>query len=235
MADENTSADGTETTDTGTPLQVDTTSLMDEVETETGSDTDAEATKDKEAEGEKAEATEDKKAEETDKDKDKDEAEGAPEEYAEFEVPEGAALDQELLAEFKDQFKAENLTQTQAQERVNQGLALAAKWQEKAIGMHQAQIDEWKNQTRTDPTIGGDKLPQVLAGAKQVRDQFGDEGLTQVLNTFGLGNHPSVIRFFSNVRAAISDDVFVKEGKPTGETGRAADVLFGATMNKKEG
>ena len=233
MADEITSDAGAVTTDTSTPLQVETPSLLDSVDTETGAETETKAEGETEA---KAEGEVESEAEtEGEKEEEKAEPEGAPEEYAEFEVPEGAALDQELLTEFKDQFKAENLTQAQAQERVNQGLALATKWQAKAMDMHQATIEDWKNQTCTDPTIGGDKLPQVLAGAKQVRDQFGDEGLTQVLNTFGLGNHPSVIRFFSNVRAALSDDVFVKTGKPTGEPGRAADVLFGGTMNKKEG
>ena len=233
MADETTSAAATETTEASTTLQVDTTSLMDAVDTETGAETEVKAEGETEAKTE-GEAESEAKTE-GEKEGEKAEPEGAPEEYAEFEVPEGAALDQDLLAEFKDQFKAENLSQAQAQERVNQGLALAAKWQAKALDMHQTQVEEWKNQTRTDPTIGGDKLPQVLAGAKQVRDHFGDEGLTQVLNTFGLGNHPSVIRFFSNVRAAMSDDVFVKTGKPTGTPGRAADVLFGGTMNKKEG
>lgn len=233
MADEITSAAVTETTETSTPLQVETPSLLDGVDTETGAETKGEevveTTETTEGETEGETKTEGEKEEE------KAEPEGAPEEYAEFEVPEGAALDQDLLAEFKDKFKEENLTQAQAQERVNQGLALAAKWQERAVEMHQATIEDWKNQTRSDPTIGGDKLPQVLAGAKQVRDQFGDEGFTQVLNTFGLGNHPSVIRLLSNVRAAISDDVFVKTGKPTGAPERAADVLFGGTMNKKEG
>jgi hypothetical protein len=233
MDNEITSDAGAVTTDTSTPLQVETTSLLDGVDTETGAETRAKTEGETEVETE-GEAEGEAKTE-GEKEKEKAEPEGAPEEYAEFEVPEGAALDQELLAEFKDQFKAENLSQTQAQERVNQGLALAAKWQAKALDMHKATVEDWKNQTRTDPTIGGDKLPQVLAGAKQVRDQFGDEGLTQVLNTFGLGSHPSVIRFFSNVRAALSDDVFVKTGKPTGTPGRAADVLFGGTMNKKEG
>jgi len=232
MADEqDTSATGTETTDTGTPLQGEGTSMMDELNTQTGEETSTEETSQETntGEGETETETEPKGEKET------EEPEGAPEEYAEFEVPEGAALDQELLADFKEQFKAENLTQAQAQERVNQGLQLAAKWQENVVAMHKATVAEWREQVKADPNIGGDKLPQVLAGAKEVRDHFGDPGLTEVLNTFGLGDHPSVVRFFSKVRAAISDDVFVKEGKPTVTSGRAADVLFGSTMNKKEG
>lgn len=239
MADEtDTSAAGSETTDTGTPLQVQAPSLLDEAGTETGGD-DQTGKTEAQAEGEggeiraKEEAKDGTKTE-GEKD-DKGEAEGAPEEYADFTVPEGSTLDAELLAEFKDVFKAENLTQEQAQARVDQGMKLAEKWSERAVEMHLKTIEGWRDQTKADPDIGGDKLPQVLAGAKEVRDHFGDEGLTEVLNTFGLGNHPSVIRFFSKVRAAISDDVFVKSGKPTGEPTRAADVLFGATMNKKEG
>lgn len=233
-----TSAAGSETTDTGTPLQAQAPSLLDEAGTETGGDDQTDKTK-AQAEGEggetdaKADAKDGTKAE-GEKD-DKGEAEGAPEEYADFTVPEGSTLDPELLAEFKETFKAENLTQEQAQARVDQGMKLAEKWSERAVEMHLKTIEGWRDQTKADPDIGGDKLPQVLAGAKEVRDHFGDEGLTEVLNTFGLGNHPSVIRFFSKVRAAISDDVFVKSGKPTGEPTRAADVLFGATMNKKEG
>ena len=233
-----TSAAGSETTDTGTPLQAQAPSLLDEAGTETGGDDQITETEGKtEGEGGETGAKDDAKdgtKTEGEKD-DKGEAEGAPEEYADFTVPEGSTLDPELLAEFKETFKAENLTQEQAQARVDQGMKLAEKWSERAVEMHLKTIEGWRDQTKADPDIGGDKLPQVLAGAKEVRDHFGDEGLTEVLNTFGLGNHPSVIRFFSKVRAAISDDVFVKSGKPTGEPTRAADVLFGATMNKKEG
>ena len=97
MADEtDTSAAGSETTDTGTPLQAQAPSLLDEAGAETGGD-DQTGKTEAQAEGEggeiraKEEAKDGTKTE-GEKD-DKGEAEGAPEEYADFTVPEGSTLE----------------------------------------------------------------------------------------------------------------------------------------------
>lgn len=230
MAEENTGtedAQGTENTEAEASQQVDTASLMDTEITENGEAEGAEEAKADEAPEAEAEAEGEKEA--------KAEDDTVPDEYAEFNVEEGVILDQDLVDTFKAEAKEEGLTQAQAQKRIDQAVNLSKTWTTKAIEAHQNQVNEWRDSTKTDPEIGGDKLAVTLAGAKQVRDAFGSKGLTEVLDTYGLGNHPEVIRFFSKVRSAISDDTFVKDGKPTGEPRRAADVFFGKTHTKQEG
>jgi len=209
-----------------------TTSLMDELEGEKEPKDDKPATEEKpdegktEGEGEKTEG--DKEGE-----KEEDKPEGAPEAYEDFRVEEGIALNPELVEEFKGFAKEANLPQDKAQGMVDMAVKLSKDWHDKAVSAFAETREGWRTATKTDPEIGGAKLNEVLSGAKAVRDAFGSPGLTEVLNQFGLGDHPEVVRFFHNVRQAVSEDKLVKDGKPTADR-TAAEVLFGETMKPKQ-
>lgn len=226
MATETTETESATTENTEvTPQEAATnTSLMDELEAESGAKDKTQTTeakgddpKDK-AEGEKSE--EEGKKEET---------EGAPEEYADFTVEEGIALNQELMTEFKAKAKELNLPQDKAQTFVDMAVKLSKDWSDKAVEAFAETRTGWREATKSDPDIGGAKLPEVLSGAKAVRDSFGSPELTEVLNTFGLGDHPAVIKFFHSVRQAVSEDKLVKSGKPVSDRS-TPQVLYGETM-----
>lgn len=149
----------------------------------------------------------------------KDEAakEGAPEQYEDFQAPEGVQLDAELTGDFKSIAKELNLSQKDAQRVADLGPKLMQKWQD-----HQAQAvsqlrEEWANTAKADKEYGGDALAENLAVAKQALDTFGTPELRSLLNESGTGNHPELIRFMVRVGKAISSDTFV-----AGERGASA-------------
>lgn len=160
-----------------------------------------------------------------------DEPVGAPESYEDFTTPEGvAAMDGDVLAEFKEVAKELNLSQKQAQAFLDRMMPMGQKRTEAM--MQQARAD-WETQSRADAEFGGVKLESSLAAAAKARDSFGTPELRQLLNESGLGNHPEVIRLFVRVGKAISEDKVVVGGSgvqapktgPVSEADRAA-ILY---------
>lgn len=151
-----------------------------------------------------------------------DEPQGAPEEYANFEVPEGVTLDQEVLGEFKALGKELNLPQAQAQKVADLGVQLAQKWAAAQTANVEALQAEWLETTKADKDFGGEKLAATLADGKKALDAYGTDALREVLNQTKLGNHPEVIRFFAKVGQTLNEDGHVS---PSGQASeRPKDV-----------
>lgn len=148
-----------------------------------------------------------------------------PIEYTDFTMPEGMALDANLLGQFTPIAKELKLGQEQAQKLVTlyaEQQKAAAAASVKAWGDQQK---AWETASRSDKEFGGDGLDANLAVAKQALDKFGTPELKAYLDAFGGGNHPEVIRFFYRIGKAVSEDTFHAGSAP----GRAADpahILF---------
>lgn len=148
-----------------------------------------------------------------------------PIEYTDFTMPEGMALDANLLGQFTPIAKELKLGQEQAQKLVTlyaEQQKAAAAASVKAWGDQQK---AWETASRSDKEFGGDGLDANLAVAKQALDKFGTAELKAYLDAFGGGNHPEVIRFFYRIGKAVSEDTFHAGSAP----GRAADpahILF---------
>lgn len=133
--------------------------------------------------------------------------EGAPEAY-DFQTPEGSDLDAESSAvqAFSEVAKKLNLTQEQAQS-VLDGVAPALKQQNE--GYIENLRSEWVNSVKSDPEIGGDKLPENLGKAVQVLDTYGTPELKSLLGETGLGDNPEIIRFLVRTHQDIGEDRFL--------------------------
>ena len=154
--------------------------------------------------------------------------EGAPEQYADFQLPEGAQLEAGVDSEIKAIAKELGLTQEKAQKLAETALKLTQSADAAIQERFAKGKEEWVTATRNDKEIGGDKLNDSLASAKKALDAFGSPELTNILDASGLGNHPDVIRAFARVGAAISEDRLVTGGTATSNpNARAADVLYG--------
>jgi hypothetical protein len=160
----------------------------------------------------------DKPAEAKPEDK-KDEPAGAPEAYAAFTMPEGVALDTELLGEAAPMFKALNLPQDKAQAMIDMATKVAVKTRDattQAIAaQHQTEVAAWTEAARADKEFGGDKFNENLGLAKTALATFGTPELINQLNKSGLGNHPELIRTFVRIGQKISADGFMPGGKTT--------------------
>lgn len=161
------------------------------------------------------------------------EPEGAPEEYAAFEAPEGVTLNAELVSELAALAKEDNLPQGKAQKYVDLAVKLQTQ-QAEAFAQRVTETREaWVEAARTDKEYGGDKINESLATAKKALTTYGSDGLTALLNETGLGNHPEIIRLLVKVGKSVSDDSFVGSGKPAVKPGGAAAILYPAQATKE--
>lgn len=164
-----------------------------------------------------AKAEEDRRAALTDEeraaeDKAKADAEGAPDSYADFTVPEGVALNAEGVAQLQAFGKEHNLSQTAAQQVVDMGVQLQQQWHQAAVDAFNTTRQGWREASQNDKEFGGPNLVQNMGVAVRAREQFGTPELAKLLNDYGLGDHPEVIRFFYRAGKATSEDIFVAPG-----------------------
>jgi len=143
--------------------------------------------------------------------------------YADFQLPEGVAMDEQLFGEFTKTAKDIGLSQDQAQSLVSMGAQLSQKIMNQAMSDQAARVTAWADETRNDKEIGGEKLQENLATAKKAMDAFGSDELIAVLDSTGLGNHPAIIKAFVKAGKAMSEDTLMPGGArvPTAQTSLA--------------
>lgn len=137
---------------------------------------------------------------------------GAPDEYADFQVPDGVTVDAGIAGDFKTLAKELNLPQDAAQKVFDLGIAMSQKW---ADGHSQALTDMregWVDAVKADPELGGSKLNENVAAAQKAIATFGSDELKELLDTSGLGNHPAIFRFAAAVGKGLGEDDIVTGG-----------------------
>lgn len=138
----------------------------------------------------------------------------APEVY-DFKAPEGGAFDTQVIEAYSAIAKELDLPQDSAQKILDKvGPVIAARQAEQIT----AAQTQWAADTTTDKEIGGDKLNENLAVAKQALDKFGTPELHKFLADTKLGNHPEVIRLLYRAGKAISEDKVLTGGRNTPPT-----------------
>lgn len=137
---------------------------------------------------------------------DESESNDSTQTYADFDLPKGLEMNAELLEQAIPVFQELGLSQEQAQKLVDiQAKHIEASQQGQQDAFNQLKLD-WIEQAKNDKEIGGDKFDENVATAKDALSKFGNEGLTKLLNDFGIGNHPDVIRFMANIGRLTKED-----------------------------
>lgn len=219
MTDATAAAAQDTTAATATTAQSDTTLLTSGTDATTTTTTATDATATTDATKQEGDQTAKDKAA-TDaadeaKDDGKDKPQGAPEAYTDFTLPEGMEMDSEVLGEFKDFAKELNIPQEKAQQLIDFQTKLATKQAEEYQAAVIKQGEQWAAAVKNDPELGGENYDKSVASAVKVIQAFGDDGLKELLNTSGLGNHPALFKFCHRVSQAISEDKFVLPGSQT--------------------
>jgi hypothetical protein len=152
----------------------------------------------------------------------------APEEYADFTMPEGTSLDEASATEFKGLAKELDLTQEQAQKLLSFGgdkIKALAEAPYKAWSETQT---KWQAEVKADPEIGGTKFQDSVKAAALVfqpgesnpfvTNDADAQALREALNMTGAGNNPALVK------------LFVRMGNLLKEPGN----LTGGPMNKSK-
>lgn len=134
-----------------------------------------------------------------------EEAQGAPESYEAFKVPEGMTLEAEATSAFQEAAKADNLSQAQAQRYVDLAAGLVDRTMRGFQEQARQRMEQWAEQAKADPVVGGPGYEQNVKMALAAVSQYGDAELKQAFEEYGLGNHPAFVRAFYRIGKAMSE------------------------------
>lgn len=134
-------------------------------------------------------------------------SDAVPDTYADFVMPEGISVDETALTEAVPIFKELGLTQAQAQKLVDIEAKRVQASSEKSIEAFTQQKSEWRKQAENDKEFGGDKFEENVKVAQSAMNRFGTPELKQVLEEYGIGNHPEFVRLMVKVGKLTAEDV----------------------------
>lgn len=110
-----------------------------------------------------------------------------------FELPKGIDETNPLFTPFREAAAKNGLTNEAAQALLNEvGPALAEQLQAPHKAWESLQA-EWQTKVKTDPELGGAKLPETVARVTGLLRQFGHPDLPAALAISGMGNNPALI------------------------------------------
>jgi hypothetical protein len=135
-----------------------------------------------------------------------------PETYADFKLPEGETLPDDLVSDIKVLAKDLSLTQEQAQKVAEFNLKHTKAGAEKQQATLTGFREQWVAAAKVDKEFGGDKLAANLAVAKHGFTEFASPELRTMLDETGFGDHPEVVRMFFKIGQKLSGDTFVPNG-----------------------
>ena len=155
---------------------------------------------------------------------------GAPKAYEDFKIPDEMKIDSEQLTQFHDIARKFNLTQESAQELVDMQVGFSKDVLAKNVEIWKETTAGWLKESKADAEIGGQKYEESIEVSQRALKQFGTPALVELLETYGLGNHPEMIRFTSRVGAALGEDKIVSGSGSGDQQKSVAERIFGKTQ-----
>ena len=155
----------------------------------------------------------------------KPEAQGAPEAYEDFALPEGQEVAPQTLDAFKATAKELGLPQAQAQKLVDMAVAEAKRNAEAQAAAINARREGWTKELQADPEYGGDKLPETQMRAARAWKALDPDGALREVLESGLGDYPPFIRMLARADEAMGERGTVM-GSPAKKQKSADEVLF---------
>jgi hypothetical protein len=146
----------------------------------------------------------------------------APEKY-EFTLPDGMALNESLVAEFEPIAREADLTQEQASKLVE----MHVRAEQARVNQWTETVKGWTEAAKSDPEFGGPKMAENMGTAVRALKEYGSPELNELLDSFGIGNHPAFIRFAYRAGKALGEDKLVPAN--SGGSKSAAELLYGNT------
>ncbi|EMT2447103.1 hypothetical protein WMF02_002102 [Acinetobacter baumannii] len=128
-----------------------------------------------------------------------------PIEYTDFTMPEGYELhgdDAKVLQELGQQFQM-------PQEAVQKLVDLGVQLQQRQVAQQQQMVRSWIDSAKSDPEYGGEKLKDNLLTAQRAFSLPRGDKISKILYSSGLGNHPDVIGFMTEVGKLLQSDNMV--------------------------
>ena len=136
-------------------------------------------------------------------------AEPAAPTYEPFNLPEGISLEADKLGNYTTVLGRHNIPQAAGQELLDMYIAERQRDAVDTLArQHQAFADmrkEWRDQTTSDPEMGGANLNTTMDAVAFVRDRYVPktgpirDAFDKMLTTTGVGDHPEFFRFIARI------------------------------------
>lgn len=140
--------------------------------------------------------------------------------------PEGLEVPDDLRDEFLGIVNdAELSPKDRAQALIDLQAKAAEQASEAASQAFAAQQQQWQDEVRNDPELGGANFDATLKGISRLVDQYGNDDLVQAMAATGAGNNIHVVRFFHQLAQKLNEPAPLS-GQPVGAQGDAASKLF---------
>lgn len=145
----------------------------------------------------------------------------------ELEVPKDGLLTKDYVAQFQKDAIAAGLSKDEAKDLLDTQYRAVKNYSDRSNQSVETAKQQWKEASRADPEIGGENFNRTAELSRRVVDKFGNDAFRKLLNETGFGNYPEVLRFFSKVGSAFSEDQ-LRPGSPSagGATKSREDILF---------
>lgn len=128
--------------------------------------------------------------------------------YQPFNLPEGQSLDEKRLGEFTSILGEYRAPQELGQKLIDLYMDEVGKFKDHQQNVWDRLQEDWLNQIREDPEIGGSRIETVARRCGMVIERFGSQELRDALKATGMGNHPAMVRFVDKIGQ------YLGEGKP---------------------
>lgn len=144
--------------------------------------------------------------------------EGAPETYADFQLPEGMPVDPDFMDQTKAVFKEAGLSQEKAQKLVD----LVVERDKRVEAAQFEHAKKWGEEFMKRPQAKED-----LSYVAKARE-FCTPGVREMLKDPRIGNNPEILATFAKIGRMLAEDGMVEPGSRGGNSDKsAAEVIFG--------
>ena len=155
-------------------------------------------------------------------------------------IPEGIQVDDKSMEDFLGIMNNQELSSVERGQRlVDLQLEITQEAADAATAAGATLWDEtqqqWQEQARALPEIGGDKLPETLATIKKGLEHIGAGQATfDALNMTGAGNHPELIKtLHALTKGLVETSPVTGDGAPEGRKLTQAEIMFGASSKQE--
>jgi hypothetical protein len=152
-----------------------------------------------------------------------------PEKYAPFKLADGTEPDAETFAKWGEFAKANGFTQAQMEQVTAEGMKLFSDVRQKQF---ETVKTDWLNAAQKDSEIGEDIKKGADSAAARAFNTLATPELKQVMEQYGLGNHPEMLRMFFRLSKSFKEDTFEGGGSGSGlDGGKSSDKTAGSIFN----
>jgi len=98
--------------------------------------------------------------------------------------------------------------------------------QQGQIDAFSQQLEDWETASKSDQEFGGDKFDESAAIARSAIDAYGTPELKTLMNDYGIGNHPEIVRFMYKVGKTLKPDSPGRGGQASQKSEGTSEILY---------